>query len=214
MSSRTWRACCLAPALAIGSILLLVVGASLFNSRPASRHPAPPRSHTREAFIQFGREFFVIAKSADKVSEQAFKTLQSKIQGSGSMEEVHSAFQEASDANRRASDDFMKLKIPQSLQSQSKLRLSVATMSKAYYARKLACDILVEWNGDLNDQQTGEKYRRQVEDINRLTQEGLGYLADAANDNGVTEEDARRFVPSAIFSEKNVFNADQIPWRH
>ena len=209
---RTWKACCLVPALAIGGVLLIVAGASLFSSRPALRRPSPAVSDTRKDFVQFGKQFFAISQKADVVSENAFKVLQSEIRNKVSIEKVHSAFRRASDANRQASGEFKVLAIPPSLRSQSKLRQSVDTMSRSYYARKLACDILAAWDGNLDDQQTADNYRRQVEDINRLTQEGLSYLADAANDNGITQDDAKRFLPGAIFYEKNPFEAYRIPW--
>ena len=213
VNRRKWTACCLAPMLAAGAILLIVAGASLYNSHPSLRKPAAQTTANREEFVRFGRAFFAITTRADKASEQAFKTLQTMVNGNGSIEEVHSAFRTASTANRRASDEFKVLDIPPSLQSQSKLSQSTDTMSKSYYARKVACDILVDWNGDLNDQEIADKYRRQVQDINHLTQEGLSQLADAARDNGVTENDVRKFLPSAIFSEVNPFAAHKIPWR-
>ena len=202
------------PTLALAALLIFVVAAGLFNQRPGSRQTAVAPKVTHEEFILFGREFFAIATRADKASEEAFKALEAMIRGGGSIEQVHSAFQEASAANGRASDEFKVLEIPASLQSQPKLRQSVDTMSKAYYARKLACDIMVSWNGDLSDQQIADKYRRQVEDINRLTQEGLGYLAEAARDNDITQDDARRFLPAAIFSERSPFQRNAVPWRY
>lgn len=212
IGSRRWKACCLVPALALAAVLLFVVGGSLFSIRPKPKQAPVRTKDTTEDFIRFGREFFAITRRADTASEQAFKALEAMLQGGGSIEDVHSAFREASTANAQASAEFKALAIPKSLQSQSKLRQSVDTMSRSYYARKLACDILVDWGGDLNDQEIAGRYRGQVEDINRLTQEGLSYLAEAARDNGITQDDARRFLPAAIFSEKNPFEAAGIPW--
>lgn len=197
--------------LALLAVLLIAAAAGLFSPRPGSKPNIA--AETREEFIQFGKDFFAIARKADQSSEQAFKALESMLQGGGSIEDVHSAFREASTANGQAANDFKGLEIPASLQSQSNLTKSVDAMSRAYYARKLACDILVDWNGDLNDQVIADKYTRQVQDINRLTQEGLALLANAARDNGITEDDASRFLPAAILSEESPFQSFAVPWR-
>ncbi len=212
-SRRTWRACCLAPMLAVAALLILTVGAGLFG--PGARLPQIGEQEVgdeaaqkrRETFVEFGRDYFAIVQKADRINEQAFSELQSLVQGSGSIEDMHAAFRKAADANSRASAELRALPVPQGLLSQSKLRQSVDMMSKAYAARKLACEVLAEWNGDVDDQVTAERYRRHVAEVNQLTTEGLRRLGEAAKDNGLTREDAEKFVPATAF------RADVIPWR-
>lgn len=210
--------------LAFAVLLILAVSAGLFSPRPRfpeTREPAvqdKAAQERREAFIKFGQNYFAIAQKADRVNEQAFERLESMTRGSGSIQDVHAAFRKAAEANRAASAEFKALQVPMNLQSQSKLRQSLDTMSKAYDARGLACDILVEWNGDMNDRATAERYGRQVEEINRLTLEGLGYLREAADDNKLTKEDAQEFLPADVSCDSyemrdGAFRADAIPWR-
>src|SRR5665647_157441 len=86
-SSRTWRACCLVPTLALALILLIGVAASLYS--PARRGAGRGSEGTqpgdqavqarRDAFVQFGRRFFSIATKADDVSGDAFRAMQAKF---------------------------------------------------------------------------------------------------------------------------------------
>ena len=216
-SRRTWRACCLAPTIAAVVILLLAVGAGLLGPRPRLPQTAeqPVRGEAsedrREAFMDFGKTYFAVAQRADKVSEQAFKELDALAQGGGSIEDVHAVFRNAADANEKASEEFKALPVPPTLLSQSKVRQSLDVMSEAYDARRRACEIIIAWDGDINDRSVAESYGRQAERINRLTLEGLRHLGAAAKDNGLTKEDAEKFLPAASLLKAREFRVDAIP---
>ena len=213
-SPRTWRTCCLAPAIAVGVILLLTVGAGLFSPQTRLLRKQPgvqdkAMRERREAFIRFGRSYFAIARKADEFNEKGFRELDAVARGNGSIEDLHAAFRDAAEANGRAAAEFKMLIVPHTLQSRLKIRQSLNTMSMAYDARKRACEILVAWNGDTGDQATAEIYRRQVEEINRLTMEGLKYLGDAAGDNGLTRDDVQKFLPAG-FMKSDAFRTSPI----
>lgn len=200
-SSRTWRACCLAPAIAVGVVLILTVMAGLFGPQPRQPQTRPPdvsvEDTRRDVFIQFGKQYFAIAHRADTLNEAAFAQLEAFRRGDSSIGDARAAFRKAAEANARASAEFKRLSVPAALSSQSKLRQSLDTMSEAYDARRRACEIIAGWNGDLNDRTTLERYRQQVVEINRLTVEGLRRLGEASRDNGLTRDDSREFLPAA-----------------
>ena len=216
---RTWRTCCLAPLIAVSAILLLTIAAGLFSPQP--RRPGFIRNpqmqardkearQRREVFVQFGRTYFAIAARADKYNEAGFKALEKMARGNGSLSDVHSTFTRAGQANARAAEEFRSAKIPSNLRSRQKLRQSLDTMSRAYDARRHACETIAAWNGDTNDRATAQIYRSQAEEINRLTLEGLRYLGGAADDNGLTREDVDKFLPAA---RAKAFGADAIGMR-
>jgi len=197
-STKTLRACCLAPAIAVAAIFIFAVAAGLFSPRPrlpSGQRPQAQDLKRREAFVRFGREYFAIAARADEFNEKAFKELDALVRGNGSIGDVHTAFAEAGKANERASAEFKELAVPPELLSQSKVRQSLDVISEAYDLRRQACDTIIGWNGDIQDSATAEKYQQQAEEVNRLTMEGLRHLGNAAADNGITKDDARKFLP-------------------
>jgi hypothetical protein len=203
-SRKTWLACCLAPLLAISAVLILTIAAGLFSPKPQTDFPT--RSKTpesiedqkrREAFVNFGKEYFAIAARADKHNEAGFKELEKLSQGHGSIKDVHNAFAIAAKANAKAAKEFRSLKIPPNLRSKDKLRQSLDTMAKAYEARMQACQIITKWNGNVNDRVTAKKYQAKATEINNLTFESLRLLGIAANDNGLTQDDVEKFLPKA-----------------
>lgn len=212
-SRTTWRACCMAPSIAIGVLLILTLGVGLLSTRgtrqPANRTNtrASASPEVRQAFIGFGKQYFAIADRADNQNEAAFKVLRSYAGGNNSIEEVHSAFRTATDGNRRASQEFKALRVPQQCTSREKMQRSLDTISRAYDARRRACETIVGWNGDANDQATADRYRKQAEEVNTLTREGLTYLGEAASENGLTADDVKKFLPSAM----GEFHTDPMP---
>jgi len=216
---RTWRTCCLAPLIAISAILLLTIGAGLFS--PQARRPRSPQGaetrdrdkearQRREAFVRFCRTYFTIAARADRYNEAGFRELEKMAKGNGSLGDIHLAFARAGEANAKAAEEFKSAEIPSNLRSKSKLRQSLDTMSNAYDARRRACKTIAAWNGDVNDRATGQIYRSQAEEVNRLTLEGLRHLGAAADDNGLTKEDVEKFLPAA---RAKTFGADAIRLR-
>lgn len=200
-STRTWRACCVAPIMATVILLVLAVTASLYDRRTPGPSPSPSPSEAnnarREDFIRFGKQYFAIAERADKVNERAFAEIERMAQGESSIEAVHEAFSAAAQANGQAAREYKELEIPDSLTSRSKISQSLDIISQAYDHRRRACEIVVGWNGDPQDSETAERYRVEAETVNRLTREALQHLGEAATANGVTREDVQRFVPSA-----------------
>ena len=202
-STRTWRACCLGPAIAVAAVLVLTIAAGLFSPRPRLQKTRQAGTGGRVAqqrrgeFVEFGKAYFAVARDADRFNEAAFGELDALTQGGGSIEQVRAAFRKAADADARASAEFEALPVPPNLLSRSKLRLSLDTMSKAYDARRRACETLATWNGDVNDRRTAETYRVQSEEVNRLTLEGLRHLGAAAADNELTTDDAGKFLPAS-----------------
>lgn len=218
-SRTTWRACCLAPAIAVAALLILTVAAGLFSPRPrlpGIQQPGATDKATlarREAFVRFGREYFTIAAKADNLSEAAFSQTDAFVRRNGSLDEVHAAFLKAGQANAEASKAFENLAVPQELLSQSKVMNSLDATSKSYELRSRACRTMVDWNGDVKDHATAEKYRQQADEINRLTIEGLHKLGEAARDNGLTDEDARKFLPTQESLKASLFDGTAIPWQ-
>lgn len=216
-SGGPWRACCLTSALAAIAILILTIGAGLFS--PESPLRGPPgdgdeaNRERREAFVRFGREFFAITAEADTASEDAFRRLDAYFHGVGSIEDVHAAFREAADANRAASDGFGELSVPPELVSGEKIRQSLDTMSESYDTRRQACGTILAWDGDINDRATAERYRRQAEEISRLTTQGLNQLGEASRDNGLPNQDVRRFLPSRDRLGAGLFDVTAFPPR-
>lgn len=215
-SPRTWRACCLAPTIAAALVLIVVFSASLLS--PVTRFARGTRTapdsgvseENRHAFIEFGRGYFAVADRADRVSERAFKMLESMTKGNGSLEQVHRAFRTAAEANAQASEQFRALDVPSGLESQSKIRKSLALLADAYDGRRRICEMMASWNGDMNDKELAARYRAAAEDVNRLTMEGLRYLGEAAGDNQLTREDVEQFVPPAPTSAAML---DPLLWR-
>ena len=216
---RTWRTCCLAPLIAVSAILLLTVAASLFSPQP--RRPSFTQNQQtqaqdkeagrrREAFVQFGKVYFAIAAGADKYNEAGFRELDKMARGSASLNNVHSTFAKAGEANAKAAEEFKAVSIPANLRSRSRLRQSLDTMSNAYGTRRRACETIAGWNGDVNDQATAQIYRSHADEINRLTLEGLRYLGEAADNNGLTREDVEKFLPAAGSTKAVTFGADAI----
>lgn len=215
-STRQWRACCLAPTVALGLILIVVVAAGLFSPQPGQEDRAVVQEEVdperREAFVAFGQTYFGIAKKADEVNERAFAEMEALAQGSGSIGRVHEVFLEAARANEVAVEDFKGIQIPGNLLSREKIRQSSDLMSQSYEQRRLACMTLAEWNGDFDDQQTAQEFGVRVEQVNRLTVEGLTQLADAARDNGLTDSDLDRMVPASLMDAARMWMGIS-PWR-
>lgn len=215
-SPRTWRACCLAPTLALALILIISIGASLYSpvTRKLGGKTAQPTDAAtqalRDAFVEFGKKYFAIALKADRVNRVAFDALQAKVQGGGTLDQVHSAFRKAADANAQAAAELDALTIPTSLRSQDKLRLSIDSISQSFAMRHDVCMLLVQWNGDTKDQATADRYNSMGEKINKLTEDGLTYLGEAAKDNQLTSDDVRKFVPAEV-GQSMQMNA--LPWR-
>jgi hypothetical protein len=215
-SPRTWRACCLVPMLAAALVLIIVIGASLHSpmGRKLGDKAAPSTDAAtqarREAFIQFGKDYFAIAIKADEVNRVAFDTLQAMVQGGGSLDQVHGAFRKAADANARAATDLKALPIPTSLRSQDKLRQSIDSISRSFAMRHDVCLLLVQWNGDTKDQATAMQYNAMGEKINKLTEDGLNYLGEAAKDNELTSDDVRKFVPEQV---RQSMQMGALPWQ-
>lgn len=211
-STKTWRACCLAPTIAIAVIFVLTIAAGLYGPQPRLlRRPQPPvqgeaNQQRREAFVQFGKVFFATAARADRLNQAAFQELNAYTRGSGSIEGVHAIFAKASSANSRAAAEFRKLAIPSGLQSQPKLRRSLDMMSESYNARRQACETILGWNGDLQDRVTADRYRQQAYEINQLTMQGLRLLGEAADDNGLTKDDSEKFIPPST-TKVGIFDA-------
>ncbi len=201
-SPRVWRACCLVPTLAVALIFIIAIGASLRSpSRRMFGGPPQPTDAAskarREAFISFGKAYFGVIQKAEQANQTAFEALQSKVQGNGSLETVHSTFRTAAGANARAAAELKALSIPQNLRSQDKIQASINSVSQSFLLRRDVCMLLVAWNGDTKDQRTVDKYNSLAEKVNSLTRDGLTQLADAARDNQVTQDDARKFLPSS-----------------
>lgn len=199
-SPRSWRSCCLAPALALGMILLIGAAAYLFSPahRGVTGGPSsdPVVQARRDAFVEFGKQYFAMADRADNANQAAFNALQAMTQPTGSIDAVHTAFQTASDANAQAASGFRTLNIPSNLVSQDKLQHSLDVVAQSYDKRREACDLMVVWNGDVNDKATSDKYNALAGDINRLTQDGMNSLGEAARDNQLTEDDVKKFLPA------------------
>jgi len=198
---RTWRACCLAPTIAAALVLVIALGTGFLG--PKARFAAGRREaaggasveQRRQAFIGFGRSCFAIADRADQVSEEAFKALEDMARGNGKLDRVHRAFRSAAQANARASKEFRSLGVPSDLLSQVKIRQSLDKLSEAYDGRRRICEMLVTWNGDVNDRETIARYESQADTVNQLTSDGLRYLGEAAGENQLTREDVEKFVP-------------------
>ncbi|MHB1000618.1 MAG: hypothetical protein ACYC27_15365 [Armatimonadota bacterium] len=211
-SSRKWRACCLAPTLALGVLLILTLGASLFSPRTRlpNFNPAPNGNANdpakRQAFIQFGKDYFAVAKKADEPSEAAFKEMDAFVKGNSSIDNVHASFIEAAAANARASDEFRTISIPNNLSSQDKLRKSLDSISNSYDIRREACEILAVWNGDVRDSATSRKYTELSKQINDSTRESLRNMMEAARDNGLTMDDIKEFAPASFAVELEINN--------
>lgn len=199
---RTWRACCLAPIIAIIALLVLSIGAGLYSPQPRfpqNNEPAaddPESLARRESFVGLGQSFFGIADRADKYNETAFQELDAFIRDNSTIDRVNASFAEAGIANTKAAEEYKALQIPENLLDQDGLRKSLDSMSESYNARRRACDILSTWNGDLEDEETANRYQKEVRDINRLTMDGLRQLGEAATTNGLTQEDVERFLPA------------------
>jgi hypothetical protein len=200
-SPRAWRSCCLAPTLALAAVLLISVTARLWDlgggapSAPGARQRSDTGLEKRGVFVEFGREYFAIADRADKISESAFQELNSFVGGNGSVDGVRAAFRKASVANARASWEFKQLAIPSALASRDKLRRSLDLISRSYTARQRACDVIAGWNGDVNDRAASSKYEEYVQEVDMLTSEALSHFKVASQDNGLTEDDYRKFMP-------------------
>lgn len=213
-SKRVWVGCCLAPTLALALVLIIAIGASLYG--PVTRRPATQRPTTnttsaarKTAFIQFGKQFFATASEADEASEAAFRALQAKIRSNGTLEAVRATFARAAEANGQAAAQYRAMKVPPSLRSQDKLGLALDRIAKSYDTRRRVCLLMVSWNGDVNDEQTVSQYRSQAEEVNRLTREGLTYLSQAAQDNQLTDDDVRKFLPAMAAQSMML---DRSPW--
>jgi hypothetical protein len=215
-SPKIWRACCLVPTLAAALVLIIAIGASLHSpmSRGLGNKPAQPADAStqarREAFIGFGKKYFAIAMKADEVNRVAFDTLQAMVQGGGTLDQVHSAFRRAAGANARAAAELNALGIPASLKSQDKLKRSIDSISQSFAVRHDVCVLLVQWNGDTKDQATASRYNSMGEKINKLTEDGLNYLGEAAKDNQLTSDDVRRFVPEQV---RQSMQLNALPWQ-
>ena len=215
-SPRTWRACCLAPTIAAALVLILALGTGMLGTKARfaggrrDDGSNPVIEQRRAAFIRLGQSCFEIADRADQASEKAFSRLESMVRGEGSLDDVHRAFREASKANGRASAEFSRLSVPPELISGSKIRKSLDTLSQAYDGRRKICDMLVTWDGDVNNKTVVARYQSAAEDVNRLTAEGLQYLGEAAGDNELTREDVEKFAPPSP-ETAGLFGA--LPWR-
>jgi hypothetical protein len=202
-SPRTWRACCLAPTVAAALVLILAFGAGLLGPRTRfaagrkDEEQRPDVEQRRQAFIELGQSCFEIADRADQTSEKAFGALERMVRKEGSLDQVHQAFKDASAANGRASTQFRSLPISPVLVSESKIRKSLDTLSQAYDGRRRICDMLVAWDGNVENRTVIARYQTEAEDVNRLTTEGLKYLGEAAGDNELTREDIEKFAPPA-----------------
>ena len=213
-SPRSWRACCLAPTVVLGVLLLFLVIAGVLTraDRPGNSVNVEATDAQREAFIEFGREYFAIAQQADRQNEAAFAELENFSRGDGDLERVHSVFEVAGMANSKAAEQFRALSIPSNLASREKIRSSLDVMAESYEARSRACAILADWNGDMEDRELTGKYRTEVESINKLTVEGLRQLGEAASDNGVGRDDIRRIVPGGAM-RTNMFDTRVAPFK-
>lgn len=202
---RTWRSCCLAPAIAVAVIFLLTVVAGLFGpeprkgTSPAERPAADGKSslERRQAFVRFGKQYFAIARKTDDLNEKAFVELERLGRGQGSPAKVKAAFRGAADANRLAAAQYKTLAVPAVLLAQEKCQDAMNTMSDAFEARRRACEIVVRWTDDTESQTLAGQYARHADEVNRLTAAGLAALGAAAEANGVTEDDVRRFLPAS-----------------
>ncbi|MDH7482842.1 MAG: hypothetical protein QHH26_12830 [Armatimonadota bacterium] len=194
-----WRACLIAPAGAILAILLLTVMASVFSlrSKVQNGNPQTPRIvlERREAFADFGREFFAIAHKADQVNERAFAELGKLSKHTGDLARVQDAFSDASLANKNASSRYKALVVPRVLVSREQLRQAADLMSSAYTARSQACDIVVLWTSSPRSKDIAQKYNSQIGKINALTMKSLRILVLAAKDNGIAIDDLRQLLP-------------------
>ncbi len=199
-STRTWRGCCIVPIIASVALLILTFTAGLFD-RPIRTDQTPERaaaSPHRQEFIEFGKAFFAIAQTADEVNEQGFRELDKFSRERGNASGVKSVFRRAAAANQEAARNYRNLRIPLSLDAQTECREAVSKVGQSFTARQNACEIIVRWADDPNNQEIAQEYARYASDVNTLTQEGLAAFAEAAKANGVTEEDARQFLPEAI----------------
>lgn len=214
-SPRVWRACCLVPTLVAGLVLIIVVGAGLWSPvrRMTGTTTAPSDPATkaqRESFVSFGKSFFAPIVVAEKANKAAFDALDANVQRGGSLDDVHARFRTAADANGRAATQLRALSIPPNLQSRDKIRKSIDLVSESFDVRRDVCLLLVAWNGDMNDRNTVDKYNGMAKRVNSLTQDGLRQLAEAARDNHLTEDDARRFLPAKM-SQSMQMSAS--PWK-
>ena len=209
-SPRKWKSCCLAPIIAVFAILIFTAVAGVFSGqgRYVQHSPQlandPAMQARREVFTQFGKDYFAIARKADVYNEAAFGELDKMPKGNGSIKRVNDAFSKAGAANKKAAEEYNALRIPQGLLSREYIRKSIDSMSASYEARSRACNILANWNGDTNDKSVAGRYGNEVQKINSLTMDGLRYLGEAANDNGLSRDDLRRFLPSDIIRSWNV----------
>ncbi|MCL6518772.1 MAG: hypothetical protein K6T99_02990 [Armatimonadetes bacterium] len=194
-----WRACLIAPAGALLAILFLTVMASVFGPRLKVQNGnlKTPRIvlDRREAFAEFGREFFAIAHKADQVNERAFVELSKLARHNGDLARVQDAFSDASLANKNASSRYKALVVPGVLVSREQLRQAADLMSSAYTARSRACDIVVLWASSPQSKDIAQKYSSQIGKIDVLTMKSLRILVLAAKDNGIAIDDLRRLLP-------------------
>lgn len=199
-STRTWKGCCVVPLVVTIGLLLLTFGAGLFDrpARTPSAPGTPPDSRNPQEFIRFGKAFFAIAQGADKLNEQGFKELDKFTRHQRNAAGLKSAFRKASLANHEAAAGYRRLEIPDSLAAQDKCRLAVDRIGESFRARERACETIIRWADDSNNQDIAREYAKHATNINTLTQEGLAAFAEAAQANEVTGEDAREFLPEAI----------------
>lgn len=198
LSPRIWRACCLAPVIAVALLLVFTISALMYTNRsrllpwPASR--PPEMAQRRVAMAQFARDYFLTAKQADDAGGKALVELRMLASGNSTIERMHGAFQAAVGQNRRAAESFRAMEVPMNLYARDRLRQSLSQVAESYDARREACETMVGWSGDTSDRATAKRFRSQVERINALTESALIALHEAASDNGLTADDLRRVL--------------------
>ena len=200
-TTRRWTGCCIVPILAVLAVLLLTFGAGLFNRpalTPQPRDTAGPETSQRQAFIAFGKQFFAIAQAADKKNELGFREMEKFSQRQGDASGMKSAFRKAVLANHEAAEKYRSLRIPSGLAARDKLRVAVARIGQSFTAREQACETIIRWADKPNDQVIAQEYAGHAQDVNTLTREGLEAFADAAKANGLTDQDAREFLPDSV----------------
>lgn len=208
-TTRTWRGCCIVPIIASIALLILTFTAGLFD-RPIRTNQTPEQaaaSPHRQEFIEFGKAFFAIAQGADEVNEQGFRELDKFSRQQDNASGVKSVFRRAAIANQQAAEKYRDLRIPRNLDAQAECRESVSKIGQSFTARQNACETIIRWADDPNNQEIAEEYAKHASDVNTLTQEGLAAFAEAAKANGVTEEDAREFLPESVAQKVMQFDS-------
>lgn len=210
--TRTWRGCCIVPLVAVIGILLLTFAAGLFNRPAPDAQQEDPSSGSpqREAFIAFGKQFFAIAQGADQTNEQGFRELERFSRQQGNADSVKSAFRKAAIANHEAAAKYERLRIPPELAARDKLRVAVEKVGQSFTEREQACEAVIRWADNPDDREIAQEYAQHAQNVNTLTQDGLREFAEAAQANGVTDEDAREFLPQNVQHKATQFRTAPI----